>query len=100
MVEIFSKTVEKNEIEGRKLRLRGPEFDKLPTGAFEVTDNQSSRTWSCYRKSSDGQYHLHVEEWDHFVETLGIGEAGSRISLHKEVDHYSPGAPSSYVFKD
>ncbi|GKV23718.1 hypothetical protein SLEP1_g33418 [Rubroshorea leprosula] len=96
MVEIFRKTVEKNEIERRKLKLRGSEFDKLPTGAFEVTDNQSNRTWSCYRKSSNGQYYLHVEEWDHFVKRI---EGSRKISLHKEDDHFSQGPPS-YEFKD
>ncbi|GLT85850.1 hypothetical protein SLE2022_040240 [Rubroshorea leprosula] len=100
MEEIFSKYVEQPEIDGRRFKISLEAFQKLPTQQFKVRHDPSNKTWWCQRGERSRQYYLYVTDWVHFVETLGIGEAGSRISLHEEVDHSSPDAPSSYVFKD
>ncbi|GLT43067.1 hypothetical protein SLA2020_170400 [Shorea laevis] len=99
MEEIFSKKVEKPEIDRRRIKISHETFQKLRTDPEfgNVRHDPSKKKWCCSCGEGNGQYYLYVTGWDDFVKTLGI-QAGSRISLHKE-DHFGEG-DRPYVFKD
>ncbi|GKV32258.1 hypothetical protein SLEP1_g40875 [Rubroshorea leprosula] len=97
MVEIFRMYVEKSHTAKSKLKLPSLSDSQIAElqadPVFRASDNQN--TWNCqYRQSPDGQHCLHVEQWDHFKGRIN----GRTISLYKEYDPYSQGAPS-YKFE-